>query len=406
MTLGARIAWRYLISKKSHSAVGAISLVSLCGIAVATAAIICVLSVFNGFRTVIAGRLDTLSPDVMVTPAKGKVFENADSVAFAISRVKGVLNAVPSVYDNALAVCDGHEMPVNLKGVDISRYREITSIDSLVIDSRKQTGISEPAVFSIGVANRLASPPGKDVMLFAPVRTGRINTANPSASFLTDSVIVDAVFRSDQSEFDENLVIVDINSARDLFQYDTEASAIEVQIEKGYGNDRIISDIENAVGPGYVVKDRIRQQAMNFRMISIEKWVTFLLLFFILVIASFNLVSSISMLVLEKQKSMSVFAALGLSSKRIGNIFFWESIYVSAIGGGAGIILGVALSLLQQHFGFIRLNGDPGTLTITDYPVKVIPADILITIMPVAAIGITTAFIVSSFARSRIRITA
>lgn len=402
MILGARIAWRYLISKKSHSAVGAISLVSLCGIAVATAAIICVLSVFNGFRTVIAGRLDTLSPDVMVTPAKGKVFENADSLAIVIARMEGVGTALPSVSDNALAVCDGREMPVTLKGVDITSYRKITSLDSLVIDSRHSEGISQPAIFSIGAANRLVAPPGKEVMLFAPVRTGRINTANPSASFLTDSVTVDAVFRSDQSEFDENMVIVDINSARDLFQYDTEASAIEVQAEEGYSGTDIVHEIEKSLGPKYTVKDRMRQQAMNFRMISIEKWVTFLLLFFILVIASFNLVSSVSMLVLEKQKSMSVFAALGLSRSRIGNIFFWESIYVSAIGGGAGIILGVALSLMQQHFGFIRLQGDPGALTITAYPVEVVPSDILITLLPVAAIGTATALIVSSFARSRI----
>lgn len=160
----AWIAWRYLVSKKSHSAVGAISVVSICGMAVATAAIICVLSVFNGFKEVIAERLDTLSPDIMVTPAKGKVFENADSLASVLSGIKGVAIATPTLTDNALTICDSREMPITLKGVNISEYRKITSLDSLIID-RESAAISTDipkteAILSIGTAAGISATPG------------------------------------------------------------------------------------------------------------------------------------------------------------------------------------------------------------------------------------------------------
>lgn len=371
ITTEASIAWRYLVSKKSHSAVGAISAVSICGMAVTTAAIICVLSVFNGFRDVIADRLDTLSPDIMVSPVSGKVFENADSLADAISRIEGVAEAIPSVSDNALAIFQSREMPITVKGVDISRYRQITSLDSLIIDKSGEypSSNTEEAIFSVGAAAGLATSPGQEVLLFTPRRIGRVNLANPATSFIKDSVTVREVFRSDQSEFDENLVITDIGIARELLQYDTEASAIEIRTYPATDMDATCARISSALGENFSVKDRMRQQEMNFRMISIEKWVTFLLLFFILIIASFNMLSSLSMLVIEKQGSIATLRAIGFSRHGIGSIFFWESIFVTAIGGVSGIIIGVTLTLLQENFGFIKLQGDPSSLSVNAYPV-------------------------------------
>lgn len=417
------IAWRYLISKKSHSAVGAISAVSICGMAVATAAIICVLSVFNGFRDVIASRLDAMSPDIMVTPAKGKVFSNPDSVAAVLSAMDGISLVMPSLTDNALAICGNREMPVTIKGVNMQSYRKLTALDSLLLsnsteaedlsngaeagaEAKENAEAKAEAYLSIGAASGLASTPGQEMLLFTPRRIGRVNLSNPAASFITDSVTVADVFRTDQSEFDENLVIIDIDLARNLLQYDNEASALEILTDKKIASEKITAAIESKLGEKFIVKDRMQQQEMNFRMISIEKWVTFLLLFFILIIASFNVISSLSMLVIEKQKSISTLRAIGFSTRGIGSIFFWESIFVTSCGGIAGILLGVSLTLLQQHFGFIKLQGDPSTLTVASYPVILNPTDILVTLIPILAIGIATAFITAAFARSRSRASA
>lgn len=402
-TVTAWIAARYLISKKSHSAVGAISLVSLCGVAVATAAIICVLSVFNGFKSVIADRLDMLAPDIRISPLKGKVFPMADSLATEISRLPAVRQAVPALPDNALAVCDSREMPVTLKGVSLEAFRSSTSLDSLILDKADIPAGSNPAIFSLGAANRLMAPPGKEVLVFAPVREGRVNLANPAASFVTDSLAVASVFRSNQSEYDENVLFADIDLVRNLLQYDSEASSIEIALNPGSDIDKAVSEISGRLGPSFVVRDRQRLQSMSFRMVTIEKWVTFLLLFFILIIASFNVISSLSMLVLDKLKAISTLRAIGFSRSRVGRVFFWESIYVTAAGGLAGIILGVALSLAQQHFGFIKLQGDPEALTLNAYPVVVDPTDILITLLPLAVIGLATALVTAAFARSRVQ---
>lgn len=407
-TPAAGIAWRYLVSKKSHSAVGAISVVSICGMAVATAAIICVLSVFNGFKGIIADRLDTLSPDIIAVPLKGKVFEDADSIAKRIEDIDGVEIASPTLTDNALALCKSREMPVTLKGVDLNNFRKITALDSLIIDRSAQVARipdseSSDAIFSIGAAAGISAVPEDEVLLFTPIREGRVNLSNPAASFLTDSVRVTGVFRSDQSQFDENLVIVDIDLARELLQYDSEASAIEILASRGSEITKLTSEISRAIGPRFAVKDRLRQQEMNFRMISIEKWVTFLLLFFILVIASFNIISSLSMLVIEKEKSISTLRAMGFSRRGIGSIFFWESIFVTIIGGISGIAIGIILTLMQEHWGLIKLQGDPGTLTVASYPVHLDPADILITMMPIVIIGFATALITATYARARSR---
>lgn len=409
--LTAAIAWRYLLSKKSHGAVGTISTVSLCAMAVATAAIVCVLSVFNGFREVIAEKLDTLAPDVMVTPAKGKTFAEAEKLAARVAAMPEVETATPTLSDNALVICNSQEMPVKLKGVVPADYARVTEVRSLVdadlgrylADTVAPAG-TIPATIAIGTASRLRAYPGAGMLVFAPKRLGRVNLANPVSSFITDSLSVTGIYRSDQQEYDEDGVIVPIAEARKLLQYDTEASAIEIRLRPGQDGARAAAVIGDRLGPAYVVKDRVRQQEMNFRMISIEKWVSFLLLGFILVIASFNLISSLSMLVIEKEKAIGTFSALGLSRRRIGRIFAWESIYVSLAGGLAGIALGLTLCLLQQHFGLITVSGSPETTIVRAYPVKVLAGDVMATLVPVTLIGIATAAITAAFAKSRINI--
>lgn len=402
--LPARIAWRYLKAPKSHGAVSAISIIAVVGVAVATAAIICVLSVFNGFRAVLDDKLDILAPDVLVTPAEGKTFADGDSLAAAIADMEGVAAALPSVVDNALAISGSREMPVILRGVDLSRYPGITRIDSILTVTHDLASLTRhEAAASPGVARQLGiQSPGENLLIFAPRREGRVNLSNPLASFLTDSVTVADIFFASQSDYDEKNLIVDISVARNLFQYDKEATRLEVMATPATDPSDLASRVSSALGGKAIVKDRARQQEISFRMVSIEKWVTFLLLVFILIIASFNIISTVCMLVLEKESSISTLSALGMTRGNIGSVFFWESLYVSIIGGGSGIALGLLLSLIQQHFGLIRLAGDPDSLVIQAYPVVVQVGDILIAAIPVAVIGLICAWTASAFAKSRL----
>ncbi|MBD5310521.1 MAG: ABC transporter permease [Bacteroides sp.] len=402
MTIPARIALRYLRAPKSHSAVSAISIISVVGVAVATAAIVCVLSVFNGFRTLLADRLDTLAPDVLVVPAEGKVFSDGDSIASIAAKIDGVETVMPSVRENALAIFNSREMPVTLHGVDLPVYSRITSLDSLLITGGGQPIADDEltkAIVSIGTASQLGiGETDEPLMIFAPKREGRVNLANPMASFLTDSVRIGGIFQAMQSDYDEKTVICDIGVARDLFQYDNEATSLEIKLKEGADTDKTVKALAEKLGEGAVVKDRLRQQEMNFRMISIEKWVTFLLLIFILVIASFNIISTLCMIVLDKQSSLGTLRAVGMRKGSIAAIFRWESIFVTLEGGAAGIVLGLVLCLLQEHFGLIRLAGDPERMVVTAYPVVVKWWDVAIAAVPVVATGLFTALIAGTFA--------
>lgn len=405
--LSLRIALRYLFGKKSHSAVNAIALVSVAGVAVATAAVVCVLSVFNGFQSVITERLDSLSPDLLVEPREGKTIAQGDSLAAAIGKVQGVEVATPVLTDNALGFYDGREMPVTLKGVVPAEYSRVSAIDSLLIGDSSPLSLSElgsPALISIGTAYKLSLfGLGEDLTIFAPKRLGRFNPANPAAAFVMDSVKVAGVFQSMQQSYDENTVITDIAIVRDLLLYDSDATAIELKVRDGTDVGQVLSDVQKAVGNDFTVKDRLMQQELNFRMVQIEKWMTFLLLFFILIIASFNIISTLSMLVIEKQDSMHTLSAIGMTKERTAAVFRWESVLVSLFGAALGILLGAALCLLQQRFGWITIAADGSGAESMAYPVRLLASDLFVTLLPIAFITLVCAVVAGSFAKSRMQ---
>lgn len=455
INLASKVARRYLFSKKSHSAVNIISIVSICGVAIATMAIICVLSVFNGFQDVIAGKLNQLSPDIRITASKGKVINNADSIIFKLQSVDGILVAMPEIRDNALATFDNRQMPITLLGVDQAMFDSITTIRRLIksdgiyalrndadvtatvsfetsqaeADAVAAEEFDEASLFvnaedlyaeeievadspeyfallSVGTAIRLAAHPGMNTALhlFTPCRLGTVNLGNPASAFMTDSLFVSGVFQTEQMEYDSDLVIIDIELARRLFQYTVEASAIDVRVDENVDASQLARTLQAQLGNEYVVKDRLQQQEINYRMVSIEKWITFLLLTFILLIASFNIISTLSMLIIEKHESIDTLHCLGATRRMIGNIFRWETLYVNIIGAIGGILVGLILCLLQEHFGLIRLNGDEANLIITAYPVKIIFTDLLIVLIPIAVIGLISAEISARFAVSRLNL--
>ncbi len=410
--LAGRIAWRYLFGRKSHSAVNAIALVSLCGIAVATAAIVCVLSVFNGFQSVLGDKLDSFTPDIEVSEVNGKVFAGGDSLAQVLGRLKEVELAQPVLTEQALALYDSRELPVVLRGVKPELYRKSTHFDTLFFEGSEPLVSprfdlqAAPASLAIGTAMQLqVGRVGEHITIFAPRRQGRINLANPAASFLTDSVEITSIYRSGQKEFDDNIIITDIERVRQLLQHTAgAASGVEVKLKEGVSPSAGLAAVEKALGPRFRAKDRMSLHEVSFRMVKIEKYITFLLLVFILVIASFNVVSTLCMLVIEKDESIRTLRALGMSNRRIAGIFAWESWLVTLAGGVAGLILGSVLCLLQQHFGFIKLNADPETLLMATYPVRLEWPDLLLTMIPIIIIGAACALTAANYARRRMKL--
>lgn len=406
MHLPLHIALRYLRSKKSHSAVNIISIVSVCGVIVATAAIVCVLSVFNGFSKLIHSKLSMLDADIAITATLGKTIADADSVAAVARGVAGVEMALPVVEDNALAMFFNYQMPVTLKGVP-NGYDSLTNIRGTIIDGKYllDDGISQYSVIAIGPALSLNVRPDylKMVSLYTPRRRGNINLANPATALRSDSVFVSGVFQIEQNKYDRNTMFVSIEMARRLFDYTTQATAVELRLAPGANEPAVMAALTDALGEQYVVKNRLMQQAEAFRMVNIEKWVTFLLLGFILVIATFNVIGALSLLIIEKTDSIDTFRNLGASNKLISRIFVMEGWVISFTGTVLGIALGLLLCLLQEHFGLIEMQGNAATLIITAYPVAVQWTDLLVVLALSLAVGALTSLVTKLIMRRKLR---
>ena len=405
MHLPLHIALRYLRSKKSHSAVNIISIVSVCGVIVATAAIVCVLSVFNGFSKLIHSKLSMLDADIAITATLGKTIADADSVAAVARGVAGVEMALPVVEDNALAMFFNYQMPVTLKGVP-NGYDSLTNIRSTIIDGKYllDDGISQYSVIAIGPALSLNVRPDylKMVSLYTPRRRGNINLANPATALRSDSVFVSGVFQIEQNKYDRSTMFVSIEMARRLFDYTTQATAVELRLAPGANEPAVMAALTDALGEQYVVKNRLMQQAEAFRMVNIEKWVTFLLLGFILVIATFNVIGALSLLIIEKTDSIDTFRNLGASNKLISRIFVMEAWVISFTGTVLGIALGLLLCLLQEHFGLIEMQGNAATLIITAYPVAVQWTDVLVVLALSVAVGALTSLVTKLIMRRKL----
>lgn len=386
--LSFRIALRYLFSKKSHRAVNIISAISIAGVAVATTAIVVVLSVFNGFSRLSAEQLSKVDADLKITAAEGKTIAGADSLVAVLAEIEGVKAAGAVIEERAMLVGDHARIPVEFKAVTAD-YRGIVDLDEVMIDGVFLNTLDSTACMqiSVGVANRTGLRPGVNstAELYVPRRKGRINPANPASSLRSEQMIVSGVLEVERAEVDNDRIIIPLGAARRLLDYDSEATSIELATE-GDGA-KVAEEVKARLGDGYNVLDRRMQQADAFRMIAVEKWITFMMLVFILIIASFNIVSTLSLLVVEKRHDMSVIRAMGASRKSVRGIFAWQGFMITLIGGAAGIVVGIGLSLLQQHFGLIRLAGDPDALTISVYPVAVEVSDIFVVLAAVAVIG-------------------
>lgn len=396
-----RIALRYLFSKKSHNAVNVISVVSLLGVAVATVAIVCVLSVFNGFTDIALSRLSKVDPALRVVPSGSRLIPGADSIAALLGELPEIASALPTLEEHALAMYNGSQTAVDIIGVPAG-YAGVVDLTPSVIDGDFITAEHDVAVatLSVGPAMRLKAFPGGShlLALYVPKRLGRINTANPMASFRTDSLFVGGVVRIEDNDRDASTVYIPLETARDLLEYSGgEATSIEMAVAPGYSESQAAEAAERLLGHGFTVKDRLRQEAQSFKMIAIEKWITFSMLAFILLIASFNVISTLSMLIIEKKDNLATLRSLGATTGSLRRIFLWEGWLISALGGVAGLIAGTVLCLAQQTWGFVKLNGDPSELIINAYPVRVNIADLFVVFALVLVIGFVVGFVTSRF---------
>lgn len=395
--LALRIALRYLFSAKSHGAVNVISGVSMAGVAVASAAIVCVLSVFNGFSRVAMDRVSYIDPQLKVVRADGRPIEAGDSLAAVLGAVPGTAAASAVVEEMGLCIFHDRQLPVRFKGIP-ENYGKVSSFTDVIIDGdcipSRTAGC---ATLSVGVAMGLEARPGyyDAFEIYVPRRRGRINPANPAMAFRSDTLRVGSVFQTDDAEIDADLVYIPLASSRSLLDYDTEATAIEVALLPDADETAVAASIAGAAGAGFKVLTRLQQKEESFRMIEIEKWVTFMMLAFILIIASFNILSTLSMLVIEKTPNIAVLRAMGAPQRLITSVFTLEGALVTVTGGLAGVVAGTLLSLAQERWGFIKLGGDHTKMSLDAYPVAVQWTDVV----AVAALIILLAAFTSLLAR-------
>lgn len=402
--LPLRIALRYLFARKSHNAVNVISIVAIAGVAVATLATVCVLSVFNGFSSLALGRLSMIDPELKAVAPDGRPAEGVDSLVAAVAGIAGVEAAVPVLEAQALAIYGNSQLPINIIGVG-EGFEDVSAIDSAIIDGvfALADDYGYPAMaLSVGAAIDLGVHPDpfNPVAVYAPRRVGRISQASAMNAFRADSLLVAGVWQVEQSDYDAATAILPLDRVRRLLDFPAGyATAIDIALRPGADTESLRRTITRTLPDGWQILTRAEQETESFRMIAVEKWITFLMLAFILIIASFNVVSTLSMLIIEKRDNLRTLRALGASPAMTSAIFFWEGWLISLVGGIAGIILGIILCLAQQHFGFIHLHGDPSQLSLTAYPVEVAATDIIITLILVAAVGSLVGLISGRLAR-------
>lgn len=393
LSFSFRIARRYLFSKKSHNAINIISAISATGVAVGTLSLVVVLSVFNGFESLIADMFSAFDPDLKISLVQGKTFDNKTSQFSEIRKLKSVVCYTEVIEENALIRYKEKQMPATIKGLS-EDFEKMTRIDSIMYDGKFQLydGAFERVVVGAGVANILGLRANfiDPVNIYAPKRTSTINLLRPENSFNHKGTFISGVFSVQQLQYDDHYVLVSIQLARELFEYDeSTVSDVEIKLANGVNKDKAQKEIANILGDKYSVKNRHEQQESFFKIMKIEKWMTYLILCFILLIASFNIIGSLSMLIIDKKADIATLRSLGANNEMIKRIFLFEGWMIAAVGAFVGIILGTLLCKIQEHYGLLKM----GTGYVVDaYPVVTHLSDLLLVFITVLFMGFFAAY--------------
>ena len=371
------IARRYLFSKKSHNAINIISGISVCGVVIATMALVCALSVYNGFNDLVSSLFSHFDPELKIIPKEGKVFDPEEETIRQVRALPEIDIVCEVLQDNALIKYKDRQDVGVIKGVDES-FAQLVPLDSVLIDGKFQLSdeVANYATLGIGLAAHLGINAG----------------FNPATSFNREFAFITAVFRINQPVYDDHYMLIPLSVARKLLHYEQEVSALEIKLKSDASIDKVEQKINDILGNKYNVQNRFEQQESSFRMMQVEKWVTFLILCFILAIALFNIVGSLSMLMIEKKEDVRTLRNLGANDRQIRQIFLFEGWMISGFGALAGIVAGIVLCVLQQEFGLIRLGDTAGAFIIDAYPVHVLPGDIFTVLVTVLAIGFLAAW--------------
>ena len=391
----SRIAWRYLFSKKGHNAINIVSGISAAAVAVVTAAMICVLSVMNGFGALVEQMFSEFDPVLMVVPTHGQTLRTDAEPVVSLYAREDIEAISMQLEQTALIRYKDHQLPARVMGVD-SLFTYTAHIDSIITDGFYSVwdGAFERAVLGRGLAAQIgmnAHFTGA-LHLYAPERNGRINMMRPDQSLRHEHAFIAGTFAVNQLEYDDQLMLVSLDLAQRLFDQDEHtASALRIQPRTGVKTPHLKTQIAQLLGDEYKVLDRYEQQRDFFRILGIEKLLTVLLLVFILIIASFNIIGSLSMLIIDKTDDIRILSDLGADEPTIRRIFLLEGWFISSLGTLSGLIIGVLLCLGQQHFGWITL-GDGSDYVISAYPVQVQAPDILLVAVIVLALGFLAAY--------------
>lgn len=386
------IARRYLFSKKSTHVINIISGISIIGVAVATMALVVTLSVFNGFHDLVASLLTSFDPQIEVVPAKGKTAPADDPILTKIRNLPQVDVATESVEDQAMAIYKGRQAMVKVKGVE-DNFSELSHINEILYGEGEFSLHAANLQFGV-VGIRLADNMGMtadwdgQLKIYAPKREGQLDMMNPTEGFVEDSVISPGVvFSVKQARYDRDYVLTSIAFARNLFGQQGMLSQLEIRLKPGSDLDAVKAEMQKIAGDKFRVLDRMEQQADTFRIMKIEKFIAYIFLTFILAVACFNIIGSLSMLIIDKKNDVVTLRNMGASDKQIVRIFLFEGRMISAIGAVVGISIGLLLCWLQQVYGFVSLGRSSGSFIVDAYPVSVHPEDIILVFITVLAVG-------------------
>ena len=389
MHLPLFIARRYLFAKKSHNVINIISAISAVGMAIGTAALIIILSIYNGFDELVKSTLSNVEPDILITPAKGKVFIPEGE---AFDRIKA--NPMIGEYDlilqeNVFVDYDGHQGIAKAKGVDSAFEAESPLAEHITNgEFSLHKGQLPQMVVGAGLAYKMGMNPAflASAELYFPIRDRNFSLANPAASIETVRMRPSGIFSVNQ-QIDDDLMIVPIEEMRKLLGYEEEVSGVEIRLAEGSTAKDIrsaIKHIQKELGPEFKVLDRFRQNPSLYKMMRYEKAAIFLILIFVIIIIALNIFGSITMLIIEKKDDIETYRSLGATDQMLRRTFTLEGWLISLLGLAAGLVIGIGFSLAQQNFGFIKM---PGSFLVNAYPVILQWQDVLATIIGVALIG-------------------
>lgn len=395
MKLALRIALRYLFAKKSQNVINVISMISVAGVLIGSLALIVVLSVFNGLHGLIGSLYGSFDPELKIVPASGKVF-SVDSIPYQeIVETRGVGDVSEILEETALLRLNQRQVPATIMGVD-DNFSAISGIDTIIIEGEYKLAHNSENHGVIGfiLADQLGLRLNfvRPLVIYAPKREGRINMMRPDLSFKKVYLHPAGIFAVRQPEYDSRYLIVNISQSRELFDFgDDMVSSLGVSVDGSVKTKNLKSEISELLGDGYLVQDREEQHATFYKLMRVEKLMAYLILLFILIIAIFNVIGTLSLLIFEKRESIGTLRSMGADRKLINKIFLVEGWFISLAGVTAGVLFGALLVWLQQQFGLLRFQGG-GAFVVDAYPVALEWVDMVLVYVSVSLVGLAAAW--------------